>query len=152
MNAFGYWQAQTISNASATYLDDLQQAYGRIQSVRGSTTSIEIWNGETGWPTTGTNDLWLLLLLSLTWFAGGSDYGAATAGTQNAFYFWKQGVCAALDWDFNVFYFEAFDEPWKPASNGLDGQPGNENHWGAFNADRSPKFDDYSCKYLVPAS
>ena len=85
-------------------------------------------------------------------FAGGTNYGAATAGTKEAYYFWKQGVCAALDWDFNVFYFEAFDEPWKPASTGADGQPGNENHWGAYNADRSPKFDDYSCKYLVPDS
>ena len=84
--------------------------------------------------------------------AGGTNYGAATAGTKEAYYFWKQGVCAALDWNISVFYFEAFDEPWKPASTGTDGQPGNENHWGAYNADRSPKFDDYSCKYLVPDS
>ena len=53
MNAFGYWQGQLISNATATYLDDLQQAYGHIQDVAGSTTSIELWNGETGWPTDG---------------------------------------------------------------------------------------------------
>ena len=53
VNAFGYWQSQDISNASATYLDDLQQAYGHIQATAGSTTSIELWNGETGWPTDG---------------------------------------------------------------------------------------------------
>ena len=53
MNAFGYWQGQLISNATATYLDDLQQAFGHIQDVAGSTTSIELWNGETGWPTDG---------------------------------------------------------------------------------------------------
>ena len=53
VNAFGYWQSQDINNASSTYLDDLQQAYGHIQSVAGSTTSIELWNGETGWPTDG---------------------------------------------------------------------------------------------------
>ena len=53
MNAFGYWQGQDISNASATYLDDLQQAYGHIQALNQSTTLIELWNGETGWPTTG---------------------------------------------------------------------------------------------------
>ena len=55
VNAFGYWQGQEISNASATYLDDLQQAFGVIQSVAGSTDKIELWNGETGWPTTGTS-------------------------------------------------------------------------------------------------
>jgi exo-beta-1,3-glucanase (GH17 family) len=35
-----------------------------------------------------------------------------------------------------VFFFEAFDEPWK-------GDPGNvlgaEKHWGLFNVDRTPK-------------
>ena len=83
----------------------------------------------------------------LTYVIGGTNYGAAIAGTDNAFTFFKDGVCAALDWNINVFYFEAFDEPWKPASTGADGQPGNENHWGAYNVDRSPKFEDYSCSY-----
>lgn len=123
VNAFGYWQAQEISNATATYLDDLQQAFGHIQSLAGSTTSIEIWNGETGWPTTG-----------------GDNYGAAIAGTDNAATFFKDGVCAALDWGFNVFYFEAFDEPWKPKSAGLSGQLGDETHWGAFTDQRVAKF------------
>ena len=146
MNAFGYWQGQLISNATATYLDDLQQAYGHIQDVAGSTTSIELWNGETGWPTDGMTHNFLYRDLA-DFILGGTNYGAATAGTANAETFYKQGVCAALDWNFNVFYFEAFDEPWKPASTGADGQPGNENHWGAYNADRSPKFSDYSCTY-----
>lgn len=53
VNAFGYWQSQDISNASATYLDDLQQAIGHIQSISKSTTKPKIWNGETGWPTDG---------------------------------------------------------------------------------------------------
>lgn len=61
VNAFGYWQQQTIANATATYLDDLQQAFGKIQSTAGSTTKIELWNGETGWPTTG-KCFWVVLL------------------------------------------------------------------------------------------
>jgi len=85
--------------------------------------------------------------VSLTCLTGGNNYGAAEAGTTNAETFYKQGVCAALDWNISVFYFEAFDEPWKPASTGANGKPGNENHWGAYNVDRSPKFSDYSCKY-----
>ena len=53
VNAFGYWQSQEIHNASATYLDDLSQAFARIQSVSGSVDKPELWNGETGWPTNG---------------------------------------------------------------------------------------------------
>ena len=41
-----------MQNASHSYLDDLNQAYGRIQSVAGN-LDTEIWNGETGWPTDG---------------------------------------------------------------------------------------------------
>ena len=53
VNAFAYWQGQDISNATATYLDDLQLAIGHVQALSGSTTKIEIWNGETGWPGNG---------------------------------------------------------------------------------------------------
>ncbi len=53
MNAFGYWQGQDINNATATYLDDLQQAIGHIQDLAGLNT-VEIMNGETGWPGDGT--------------------------------------------------------------------------------------------------
>jgi exo-beta-1,3-glucanase (GH17 family) len=35
-----------------------------------------------------------------------------------------------------VFFFEAFDEPWK--GDPADPQ-GAEKHWGLFRADRSPK-------------
>ncbi len=52
MNAFGYWQGQNINNATATYLDDLQQAIGHIQDLVGLNT-VEIMNGETGWPGDG---------------------------------------------------------------------------------------------------
>lgn len=53
VNAFGYWQGQDIKNATATYLDDLMQAFVHIQELAGSLDKIELWNGETGWPTTG---------------------------------------------------------------------------------------------------
>jgi glucan 1,3-beta-glucosidase len=121
-NAFSYWQGQQTANASHSYLDDLYQAFNHIQLVAGN-TDIEIWNGETGWPTDG-----------------GDNYEAAIAGTQNAQTFWQTGVCAALDWGFNVFYFEAFDEPSKAAAVGTNGQASNEVHWGAFTADRKAKF------------
>jgi glucan 1,3-beta-glucosidase len=121
-NAFSYWQGQTIQNASHSYLDDLNQAFSHIQTVAG-TLDIEIWTGETGWPTDG-----------------GTNYESAMAGTQNAATFFQQGVCAALAWGFNVFYFEAFDEPSKPPSIGTNGESEDETHWGAFTADRVAKF------------
>jgi len=121
-NGFSYWQGSPINNASHVYLDDMQQALGRIQSVSGSVDAIEFWTGETGWPTDG-----------------GSPYGPATASTSNAATFFKQGVCAALAWGTNVFYFEAFDEPWKPASVGDNGQAQIETTWGAMTGDRATK-------------
>jgi len=35
-----------------------------------------------------------------------------------------------------VFFFEAFDEPWKGDEHDVLGA---EKHWGFFNVDRSPK-------------
>ena len=71
---------------------------------------------------------------------GGEDYEAAIAGTANAKTFYKSGVCAALDWGLNVFYFEAFDETWKPKSKGDTGAKADETHWGAFTDTRNPKW------------
>jgi glucan 1,3-beta-glucosidase len=50
-NAFSYWQGQDISNGTASYFDDIQQAIGHIQEVSGSLDAIHVMNGETGWPT-----------------------------------------------------------------------------------------------------
>lgn len=52
INAFAFWQGQDISNATATYFDDMKQAIGHIQDVAGDNAgSIHMANGETGWPT-----------------------------------------------------------------------------------------------------
>lgn len=123
VNAFGFWQGQPIKNATHTFFDDEFQAYTHIQQVAGSTDSIELWVGETGWPGDG-----------------GSNYGAATAGTANAKTYFQQGVCGMIDWGFNVFFFEAFDEPWKPASIGDNGAAADEKHWGAMTSDRTAKY------------
>lgn len=85
-------------------------------------------------------DFSLLTVCSLV-LDGGSDYEAAKAGTDNAEKFWKTGVCGMLAWGVDLFYFEAFDESWKPASIGDNGKPMDEKHWGLFTADRKVKFD-----------
>jgi glucan 1,3-beta-glucosidase len=107
---------------SHVYLDDMYQAVSHIEKMSNGNMP-EVWNGETGWPT-----------------AVGTDYGAAQGGLSNAEHFYQHGFCALLDWGFNAFYFEALDEPWKPASIGDNGKAADETTWGAMTADRKPKF------------
>ncbi|KAK1997438.1 family 17 glycosyl hydrolase [Colletotrichum falcatum] len=121
-NAFSYWQGQTRDNATACFFDSIMQAFGRIQSVSGSTNKPEVWVGETGWP------------------SDGAKYQNAVPGHGNAQAFYGDGVCAMVKWGFNVFFFEAFDEPWKPHAIGKDGSQAPETHWGGMNADRTAKY------------
>lgn len=120
-NGFSYWQGQTDANATASFFDDIMQAFGHIQALQGD-RDIELWVGETGWPT------------------GGSKYQAAVPSVSGALNYWKKAICGITKWGVNAFYFEAFDEPWKPKSVGQDGSVADETHWGAFNADRTSKF------------
>ncbi|EFE43338.1 GPI-anchored cell wall beta-1,3-endoglucanase EglC [Trichophyton verrucosum HKI 0517] len=124
VNAFAFWQGKAIEQAPKTLFDDLVGAAKRIadKAPKGSSPYVAI--GETGWPTDG-----------------GTDYGAAKAGTKNAEKFYKEGVCAMLAWGVDVFYFEAFDEPWKPKSIGDNGNAADETHWGMYTADRKAKFN-----------
>ncbi|KAJ5082277.1 Glucan 1-3-beta-glucosidase [Penicillium argentinense] len=124
-NAFAYWQGTVADQAYKTYFDDMSGAMTHIQKVAGNNADkIRVINGETGWPTDG-----------------GSDYEAAKAGTKNAEKFWKTGVCGMLAWGVDLFYFEAYDESWKPDSTGDNGKAMNEKHWGLYTADRKSKFD-----------
>lgn len=91
-NGFAYWQGKSGDDAVHTYFDDMAQALQRVQQINGSLSSIEFWNGETGWPTDG-----------------GTNYGTADAGTGNAASYYQNAVCGSLGWNLNSFYFEAFD-------------------------------------------
>ena len=85
----------------------------------------------------------------LIFILAGASYGGAVDGINEAYTFFKQGICALLGWNQNVFYFEAFDEPWKRPSTGLSNQTEPETGWGLYNSDRTPKFpnNDYSCTF-----
>ncbi|KAF3480182.1 beta-glucosidase 4 [Arthroderma uncinatum] len=129
INAFAFWQGKSIDEAPKTFLDDMYQASKHIQKLAGpNAKDIQIATGETGWPTDK-----------------GTDYGVAKAGTKNAQAFHDNAICAMLGLGGDVFYFEAFDEPWKPKSIGDNGKAADETHWGMYNADRTPKFE-VSCK------
>lgn len=45
-----------------------------------------------------------------------------------------------IGWGYNVFFFEAFDEPWKPKSIGDNGLAADETHWGAMTAEGKNKY------------
>lgn len=142
INAFAFWQGASRENATHVYLDDMYQATTHIEKIAGGADKMpEIWsvalqsskldphtdsltrNGETGWPT-----------------VVGTDYDEAKGGLDNAKHFYQHGFCSLLDWGFNGFYFEAFDEPWKPESIGDNGKAADETAWGAMTADRQTKF------------
>ena len=116
-----YRQGQAIDNATHQYFDDIMQAFRHIDDL--APTPPELWTGETGWPTDG-----------------GTNYGPAVASTANANTYYHSAVCGMLSWGYSVFYFEAFDEPWKPLSIGDDGSVADETHWGAMTAGRGEKY------------
>lgn len=128
VNAFAYWQGAPIDEAVSVLDNDIYQAFSRIRATaakegsRGGEAGVELWVGETGWPTEGT------------------VYQAAVPGIQSAERFFKEGVCKMVQDGIGMFYFEAFDEPWKPDSIGEDGRSADEKHWGAMTVDRKAKF------------
>jgi glucan 1,3-beta-glucosidase len=121
----------------------MAQAKARIEQVAGDNAkNIRFGNGETGWPTGEFPAITLFRPLDSNSSAdGGSDYGAAKASTKLAQTYYKNAVCAMLTWGIDVFYFEAFDETWKPDSIGDNGERKDEKHWGLFTDDRVVKFD-----------
>jgi exo-beta-1,3-glucanase (GH17 family) len=129
VNAFAFWQGAEINNATWVYFDDMAKAIAHIETRAGGADKVpEIWNGETGWPT-----------------AVGTDYDKSKGGLKNAELFYHQGFCALLRYGYNAFYFEAFDEAWKPTSVGDNGKAIDETTWGAMTVERKPKFD-LACK------
>lgn len=57
VNAFAFWQGagndNNGNNATKVYLNDMYEAVTHIEKLAGGSDKIEIWNGETGWPTGG---------------------------------------------------------------------------------------------------
>lgn len=125
INAFAFWQGASAGNdATKVFFDDVYQAMAHIEKIAGGPDKApEMFVGETGWPT-----------------ATGTDYENAKGGLENAKKYYQESYCAILDWGYNAFYFEAFDEPWKPKSVGKDGAAADETTWGAMTSDRKPKF------------
>ena len=76
-----------------------------------------------------------LAILEAGWTTIAIEFGERANEADQARYFDDMDQWAA-DNNVTVFFFEAFDEPWK----GNPDQPlGAEKHWGLFNVDRTPK-------------
>ena len=108
---------------SAVKLDVFSDVWKKYLKQIGVEKAIHI--GETGWATKAnkTNNYY---------GAGGS--GAADEYKEKLFYDHIRKW--SLDQGMSVFYFEAFDEPWKDGKNPL----GTENHFGLFTVDGKAKF------------
>ena len=76
-----------------------------------------------------------LVLFEAGWATVASEFGERAGEAQQTRYYHE-----VLDWateaNVTVFFFEAFDEPWK---GNPDNPLGAEKHWGLFNVDRTPK-------------
>jgi exo-beta-1,3-glucanase (GH17 family) len=110
IHTYPQWEEKTIDEALAYTLANLE-------GVRAALPDRPIAILEAGWATTA------------------SEFGGRASEESQARYFRE-----IRDWakqnNVTVFFFEAFDEPWK----GNPSDPlGAEKHWGLFFADRSPK-------------
>jgi exo-beta-1,3-glucanase (GH17 family) len=76
-----------------------------------------------------------MAVLEAGWATEANEFGDRAGEAQQARYY-QELESWAKENNTTVFFFEAFDEPWK-------GDPGNprgaEKHWGLFKVDRTPK-------------
>lgn len=76
-----------------------------------------------------------IVILEAGWATSATEFGSRANERDQARYFKELGAWARKA-KTTVFFFEAFDEPWK----GDEHDPlGAEKHWGLFNVDRTPK-------------
>ena len=76
-----------------------------------------------------------IVVLEAGWATVASEFGERANEADQARYFSELRDWARAN-STTVFWFEAFDEPWK---GDPDDPLGAEKHWGLFRADRSPK-------------
>jgi len=111
-NQFPFWEGKSVT-------EGFTLIQNTIAALRQSTGSKPIIIGETGWPTDGLS------------------YEDAVPGLANAQEYLNLLVCWFHANDIGYFWFEAFDEPYKPDTSGLnlDVEP----YFGVYTQDRVPK-------------
>jgi exo-beta-1,3-glucanase (GH17 family) len=76
-----------------------------------------------------------IAILEAGWATVAIEFGDRASEEKQARYY-RELATWAEQTNTTVFFFEAFDEPWK---GNPDAPLGAEKHWGIFNADRTPK-------------
>ncbi len=74
-------------------------------------------------------------ILEAGWATTATEFGERASEANQTRYFNELNDWATKE-NITVFFFEAFDEPWKGDPDNADGA---EKHWGLFRVDRSPK-------------
>ena len=110
VHTYPVWEGKTIDEALAYTVDN-------IESVRGALPGRPIAVLEAGWPTIA------------------SEFADRASEANQARHYAELRQWAAST-NTTVFWFAAFDEPWK---GDPDDPLGAEKHWGLFNVDRTPK-------------
>ncbi len=110
VHTYPLWEGQDIDTA-------LSYSIGNIQAVRDSLPGASVVITEAGWATTA------------------SEFGERASEEKQEIYY-NQIMNWAEEMNYTLFFFEAFDEPWK---GDPDNPLGAEKHWGLFNVDRTPK-------------
>lgn len=110
IHVYPVWEGQDIETGLSYSIDN-------IQEVRDSHPEVRIVITEAGWATTA------------------SEFGERASEEKQERYY-NEIMNWADEMNYTLFFFEAFDEPWK-------GDPSNpigaEKHWGLFKVDRTPK-------------
>jgi exo-beta-1,3-glucanase (GH17 family) len=76
-----------------------------------------------------------IVILEAGWASAATEFGERANEADQSRYFQDMQAWGAAA-KTTIFFFEAFDEPWK----GSEFDPlGAEKHWGLFNVDRTPK-------------
>lgn len=107
LNIHPYWEQIPITAA-------VDHVFDKVHRVQHAYPSHSVVISETSWPTAGPSN------------------GAAEPSLENQRAFLKGFLPRAQAEGLSFFYFEAFDESWKPGS-------GVEKHWGFYRSDRTPK-------------
>ncbi len=108
MHTYPMWGRQDIDTAMPVTIE-------HFESVRDSLPGKTIVIGEAGWAT----------------YAVGELHAPRAGDETKQIQYFKDLMAWSKENDVNVFFFEAFDEPWKGS--------GTEGHWGIFTEDRKAK-------------
>jgi exo-beta-1,3-glucanase (GH17 family) len=110
VHTYPAWEGKTIDEAMAFHIEN-------VEGVREALPGKPIAILEAGWATVA------------------SEFGDRASEANQARYY-GEVLNWATETQTTVFFFEAFDEPWK---GNPDNPLGAEKHWGLFKVDRTPK-------------